>query len=44
MTGSGARPKTRDPIAHHGPFVMNTQEEIAQAIRDYRLGRMGHLA
>ena len=33
----------REPIAHHGPFVMNTREEIEQAILDYQLGRMGHL-
>jgi redox-sensitive bicupin YhaK (pirin superfamily) len=33
----------REPIAHYGPFVMNTPEEIEQAIRDYQQGRMGHL-
>lgn len=33
----------REPIAHHGPFVMNTPEEIEQAILDHRAGRMGHL-
>jgi len=33
----------REPIAHYGPFVMNTREEIEQAIRDYQEGRMGHL-
>ncbi len=32
-----------EPIARHGPFVMNTQEEIIHAIDDYRAGRMGHL-
>jgi redox-sensitive bicupin YhaK (pirin superfamily) len=31
----------RAPIAHYGPFVMNTREEIAQAIDDYRAGRLG---
>jgi redox-sensitive bicupin YhaK (pirin superfamily) len=33
----------REPIAHYGPFVMNTSEEIEQAIRDYEQGRMGRL-
>ncbi len=32
-----------EPIAHHGPFVMNTREEIEQAIQDYQRGRMGSL-
>jgi redox-sensitive bicupin YhaK (pirin superfamily) len=30
-----------EPIAHYGPFVMNTPEEITQAIEDYRQGRLG---
>ena len=30
-----------EPIARYGPFVMNTRQEIYQAIEDYRLGRMG---
>ena len=30
-----------EPISRYGPFVMNTQAEIRQAIEDYRLGRMG---
>jgi quercetin 2,3-dioxygenase len=30
-----------EPIARYGPFVMNTEGEIHQAIEDYRLGRMG---
>jgi hypothetical protein len=33
-----------DPVVGYGPFVMNTSAEIETAIRDYRAGRMGHLA
>jgi redox-sensitive bicupin YhaK (pirin superfamily) len=33
-----------EPIVGQGPFVMNTAEEIGQAIDDYRNGRMGRLA
>ncbi len=32
-----------EPIARYGPFVMNTEEEIYQAIEDYRLGKMGSI-
>jgi quercetin 2,3-dioxygenase len=32
-----------EPVVQHGPFVMNTGEEIYQAIQDYQHGRMGHL-
>jgi redox-sensitive bicupin YhaK (pirin superfamily) len=33
-----------EPIAQYGPFVMNTSEEIYQAIEDYRSGKMGRIA
>ena len=31
----------KDPIVQYGPFVMNTSEEIYQAIEDYRSGKIG---
>ena len=30
-----------EPIAHYGPFVMNSEAEIRSAIDDFRSGRMG---
>ncbi len=32
-----------EPVVQHGPFVMNTREELVQAVDDYRSGKMGHL-
>ncbi len=32
-----------EPIATYGPFVMNSQTEIMQAMRDYQMGKMGVL-
>jgi redox-sensitive bicupin YhaK (pirin superfamily) len=31
----------REPIAHYGPFVMNTREEILRAVEDFQTGRLG---
>jgi len=52
MANAGEKPATLllvggqpigEPIVRHGPFVMNTQQELAQAFDDYRNGRMGTL-
>ncbi len=32
-----------EPVVGHGPFVMNTREEIVQAINDYNSGRFGQI-
>jgi redox-sensitive bicupin YhaK (pirin superfamily) len=30
----------REPIMQHGPFVMNTREQLLQAVQDYQSGRL----
>ena len=38
----GGRP-IREPIAQHGPFVMNYKDEIITAMEDFQAGRMGQI-
>ena len=34
----------KEPIVQYGPFVMNTKEEVYQALQDFRDGRLGEKA
>lgn len=41
MIGTGE--PLNEPVASHGPFVMNNQTEVMEAFKDYKMGKMGVL-
>ena len=41
MVGTGE--PLNEPVASHGPFVMNNQTQVMEAFKDYQLGKMGIL-
>jgi redox-sensitive bicupin YhaK (pirin superfamily) len=38
-----AGPPIGAPVVAHGPFVMNTREQISEAVRDYQAGKFGSI-
>lgn len=36
-------PPIKEPLATYGPFVMNNQSQLMEAMRDYQMGKMGFL-